>query len=98
MQYGSMLMNKEVAMAVLQVKGMNDGLYGALGRRAALDHRSISQEVVAIIEKHLSTPARMTASPDDEALQLAGSWNDSRSPEEIAGSIRTDRTTERFNG
>ena len=83
-------------MAVLQVRSMDDALYGALGRRAALENRSISQEVVSIIKKYLATPHRLSGTADAEALHLAGSWNDSRSEEEIAGTIRKARGTKRF--
>ncbi len=51
-------------MAVLQVRNMADDLYGALGRRAALDNRSISQEVVEIIEKYLATPRNLHAADE----------------------------------
>jgi len=83
-------------MAVLQVRSMDDELYTALGRRAALDNRSISQEVISIIEKHLSEPLREFSKTDDEALKLAGSWDDPRSAQEIASTIRSSRTTDRF--
>ncbi len=44
-------------MATLQVKGMDDALYEGLKRRAELKHRSVSQEVVHLIESHLNGPA-----------------------------------------
>ena len=43
-------------MATLQVRAMDDRLYEALGRRAAMDNRSISQEVVMIVKEYLSAP------------------------------------------
>jgi plasmid stability protein len=82
-------------MAVLQVRNMADDLYGALGRRAALDNRSISQEVIEIIQHYLATPRSMLAA-DEEALNLAGAWVDSRSADEIAGDVRQARSTRRF--
>lgn len=82
-------------MAVLQVRNMADDLYGALGRRAALDNRSISQEVIEIIKKYLATPRNFPAA-DEEALRMAGSWGDSRTAEEIAATIRKERSTRRF--
>lgn len=85
-------------MAILQVRSMNDELYKALGRRAAMDNRSISQEVVSIIEKFLATPQDQSLATDEEALRLAGSWEDSRAAGEIAGSIREARSTDRFKG
>jgi len=85
-------------MAVLQVRSMDDEMYQALGRRAAMDNRSISQEVILIIEQFLSSPVAQSPSTDEEALRLAGSWEDSRSAEEIANSIRKARSTDRFQG
>lgn len=82
-------------MAVLQVRNMADDLYGALGRRAALDNRSISQEVIEIIKRYLASPCNAPAA-DEEALRMAGSWNDSRSADEIVATIRKDRSTQRF--
>ncbi len=82
-------------MAVLQVRTMDDDLYEALGRRAAMDNRSISQEVIAIIKNFLSRP-ESAVSPDEEALKLSGAWNDDRSAGEIADSIRAARKSDRF--
>jgi plasmid stability protein len=88
----------EAIMAVLQVRSMDDEMYRALGRRAAMDNRSISQEVICIIERFLATPADQSPSTDEEALRLAGSWEDSHSAEEMAASIRKARSTDRFRG
>ena len=85
-------------MAILQVRSMDDNLYKALGRRADIENRSISQEVISIIKKYLSTPQTSSSSIDDEAMCLAGSWNDTRSADEIADDIRKDRSTKRFQG
>ena len=85
-------------MAILQVRNLDDEMYQALGRRAAMDNRSISQEVISIIENFLATPSDRLSSTDEEALQLAGSWKDSRSEEKISGSIRNARSTHRFQG
>ena len=51
-------------MANLQVRGIEDRLYEALRARAELDNRSISQEVVTIIEQFLARPAE-THQPRD---------------------------------
>jgi len=77
---------------------MEDDLYQALGRRAESENRSISHEVIEIITRYLATPCRQLASADEEALHLAGSWNDSRSEKEIAGAIRKARSTRRSPG
>ena len=85
-------------MAVLQVRNMDDGLYEALGRRAAMENRSISQQVVEIIQCYLSTPHNQTKSADEAVLELAGSWEDDRTADEIIADIYKSRTrsTRRF--
>jgi len=83
-------------MAILQVRSIDDSLYGALSRRAAMENRSISQEVISIIKKYLATPQTLEANPDESALRLAGSWSDSHSGDQIADSIRKVRSTNRF--
>lgn len=81
-------------MAVLQVRNIDDELYEALGRRAAMDNRSISQEVIAMIQQLMSEP-KPSSSRDEEALKLAGSWESDGSAEELAGSIRDARSNDR---
>ncbi len=85
-------------MAVLQVRNMSDELYGALGRRATMDNRSISQEVIEIIKRYLASPRGTSIAADEAVLQLAGSWLDDRSAKRIAADIRKDRVTKRFQG
>ena len=85
-------------MAILQVRSMDKDLYLALGRRAALENRSISQEVIEIIKRYLATPVVRRGAADEEALRLAGSWTDSRSEKAIASAIRKERSTRRFHG
>ena len=88
-------------MAVLQVRNMDDMLYETLGRRAAMENRSISQQVIEIIQRYLSSPDSFnTTCPDDAMLSLIGSWEDDRSADEIIADIRNSRTknTHRFKG
>ena len=80
-------------MATLQVKGMDDRLYKAIGVRAAADKRSISQEVVFIIEEYLSRSAGDQRATTSAALELAGSWEDERVPRQIASDLRKARRT-----
>lgn len=83
-------------MAVLQVRTMDNDLYEALGRRAAMDNRSISQEVVSMIKRFLAEPIGASVNPDEEVLKLAGSWEDDSSAEEQIATIRSARKTKRF--
>ena len=60
---------------------------------AAADHRSISQEVLHLIEEHLARQdsAPPTATSARALLALAGSWDDERSAEQISADIRAAR-------
>jgi len=77
-------------MATLQVRSIDDQLYEALGRMAARDHRSISQQVIAILKEHLSQPARK-ANATEDFLSLCSTWKDERTAEEIVREIRANR-------
>jgi len=78
-------------MANLQVRDMDDRLYESLKRRAELEHRSLSQEVVWIIEKHLQQTRSVTENNTLEFLNLTHSWIDSRSAEAIIQDLRSAR-------
>ncbi len=78
-------------MAILQVRGIDSGLYRSLKNRATREKRSISQEVIFILEKYLARPKSMDVNPTEEFLQLSGSWEDDHSAEEIVASIRDGR-------
>lgn len=78
-------------MATLQVRAMDDRLYEALGKRAAMDNRSISQEVVMIVKEYLSGPNVNHKRRTESFLELAGAWQDERSAEEIVREIKKSR-------
>jgi plasmid stability protein len=78
-------------MATLQVKGVDEDLYKALGARAKQDNRSISQEVVRVIQDFLARPGGSAEESTRAFLALCGSWDDVRSAREIAGDIRRSR-------
>lgn len=84
-------------MATLQVRSIDDRLYKALGRKAAMDNRSISQEVVSILKAYLSAPKMLHENATHAFLEMCGTWSDERGPEEIVEEIRhSRRTTNRF--
>jgi len=86
-------------MANLQVKGIDDDLYRALGARAKRENRSISQQVVTIIEEYLARGGETGRRPAAELLDLAGAWVDERDADEIAREIRkARRNRERTRG
>lgn len=78
-------------MANLQVKDIDERLYESLRRLATHEKRSISQQVVYILQKYLSQPNEFKANQTDEFLKLAGSWKDDREAEEIISDIRKSR-------
>ena len=80
-------------MAILQIKGIDDALYARLRQMAAADHRSISQEVLHLIEEYL-TRGDSEPVPETSAralLALAGSWDDERGADEIGAAVRAAR-------
>jgi len=84
-------------MAILEVKNIDDKLYASLKALAKSKNRSISQEVISIIEKYLSNPAVYKNSPTREFIALSGAWEDNRSANEIIASIKkTRKKSERF--
>ena len=86
-------------MANLQVRDIDDRLYESLRERATREKRSISQEVILILEKYLSRPTAYDVNPTDEFLSLSGAWNDDRTADEIIDDIRKKRrNSTRFSG
>ena len=78
-------------MANLQVRDIDEKLYSSLRILAANERRSISQEVIYILQKYLSAPKSFNINPTDEFLQLTGSWDDDRNAEEIIIDIKNNR-------
>ena len=86
-------------MANLQVRDIDDQIYEALRKRAKQQHRSLSQEVVHIIEEYLSRPNIDSPKQTELFLQLVGAWQGPESAEEILTSIRKGRIeSKRFKG
>ncbi len=78
-------------MSILQVRDIDSKLYEALRALADRQKRSISQQVVFILEKFLSQPQSFDKNPTEEFLKLAGSWDDDKSAEEIVKDLRQHR-------
>ena len=79
-------------VAILQVRDVDDRLYSSLKEVARRENRSLSQEVISILEKYLSNPQGFTTNPTEDFLNLSKAWSDSRSPEEIIRDIEESRT------
>ena len=59
-------------MAILQVRDIDDRLYTSLKELAQSENRSLSQEVISILEKYLSNPAVFKNNPTREFLVSLG--------------------------
>ena len=81
-------------MANLQVRSIDDQLYTALGRRAKMENRSISQEVISILKKHLSSPVSQNEKNTQNFLELCGTWESEKSSEKIVEEIKRSRQTD----
>lgn len=79
-------------MAILQVRDIDDRIYENLKRISQQNKRSISQEVIHIIETYLSNPQTIKKNSTEEFLKLAGSWEDNKSAKEIIAEIRNGRS------
>lgn len=80
-------------MANLQVKSIDDDLYESLGRRAAMENRSISQEVVSILKAYLSTPSSQNQKFSQQFLELCGTWGEEESAESLVKNVRDNRSS-----
>jgi len=82
------------SMANLQVKGMDDQLYASLKDLATSENRSISQQVLFVLKRYLGRKHQFQTikTPAQVLLELAGSWEDVRSSENIIKDLKKSRT------
>ena len=78
-------------MATLQVRDMDDRLYNFLKTSARLKNRSISQEVVTIIQNYLNSSKTASTNATLEFLSLTGAWKEEKSAVAIIKQIRKGR-------
>ncbi len=80
-------------MANLQIKGIDDDLYAQIKQMAVLENRSISQQVLYLVKTHLTKKKylRSAKTPAQILLEMSGSWEDSRHPDEIIDMIKRAR-------
>lgn len=87
-------------MAILQVRDIDDRLYTSLRQKAQKENRSISQEVISILEQYLANPDRIKENPTKEFLNLF--WDDDRTGDKIVQDLRKARRNKKsygdFNG
>ncbi|UCH23172.1 MAG: hypothetical protein JSU83_08195 [Deltaproteobacteria bacterium] len=80
-------------MANLQIKGIDDQLYAQLKELAASENRSVSQQVLFLVRSYLSKKHQLQRmkTPAQVLLELSGSWEDSRSTEQIVANLKKAR-------
>jgi len=80
-------------MANLQIKGMDDDIYAELGKVAAAENRSISQQVLFLIKGHLARheSIQRVPTPAETLLNLSGSWEGEESVADVMVGIRNMR-------
>jgi len=78
-------------MANLQVKDIDDKLYTALKTRAKNKHRSLSQEVIRLIEEYLNQPVGTRIDSTRQFLTLSWASDNDESTENLIAQIKKDR-------
>ena len=80
-------------MANLQIKGMDDDLYKHIKELAAMENRSVSQQILFLTKEYLAKKRNLQSarSPARILLELSGSWDDNRTSEEIIKEIKGAR-------
>ncbi|HBD93766.1 MAG: antitoxin [Spirochaetes bacterium GWF1_31_7] len=78
-------------MATLQVRDIDDRLYSFLKTSAKMQNRSISQEVITILENYLNSNQKQLKNTTLEFLALTGAWIDDNDAEVIIKDIRQGR-------
>jgi plasmid stability protein len=80
-------------MANLQIKGINDELYGELKEMAAEENRSVSQQTLYLLRDYLAKRRRdyRIKTAADVLLELSGSWKDERETKVIIAEIKKGR-------
>ena len=87
------LINGRHAMANLQIKGIDDRIHEELKALAAMENRSLSQQVLFLIRRFISRRQAFESckSGAEALLELSGSWQDSRQADDIVSDIRKGR-------
>jgi hypothetical protein len=80
-------------MANLQIKGIDENLYAKIKKLAAVENRSVSQQILYLAKEYLVKRKTLQNSkpPAQVLLELSGSWADDRHPEEIVREIKKAR-------
>jgi hypothetical protein len=80
-------------MANLQIKGIDENLYAQIKKLASAENRSVSQQILYLAKEYLTKRKTSSAARTSTQvlLDLSGSWDDARAPEEIIREIKHAR-------
>jgi len=80
-------------VANLQIKGIDEHLYAQIKKLASAENRSVSQQILYLAKEYLAKKktARTSRTSAQVLLELSGSWEDDRTPEEIIREIKQAR-------
>ena len=80
-------------MANLQIKKIDDDLYAQLKALAASENRSVSQQVLFLLKGYLAKKQQFQniKTPAQILLELSGSWEDTKTPEQIVRMLKNAR-------
>jgi plasmid stability protein len=80
-------------MPTVKLTNLDEQTYAALVLRAAQHARTVSEEVVSLLRDFLgeARPVKTPQEATEAILKLAGSWEDTRTAEEIIADIRASR-------
>jgi plasmid stability protein len=85
------LINGGTIMATLQVREIDDRLYEFIKTSAKLQNRSISQEVITILQNYCTSSQKQHKNATEEFLALTGAWHDDQDAQAIVDKIRCNR-------
>lgn len=81
-------------MATVELTNLDEQMYAALIARAAQENRSVVQEAEILLRESLAKPTRNPRKATEAVLEVAGSWQDNRTAEEIIADIRDSRCSQ----
>jgi hypothetical protein len=80
-------------MAILQIKGVDDDFYKQIKEMAAAENRSVSQQILYLTRRYLASAKQphSTRTAAEVLLELAGSWNNGTTADEIIEDLKSRR-------
>ncbi|MEN6449297.1 MAG: hypothetical protein ABFC96_02305 [Thermoguttaceae bacterium] len=78
-------------MATVELTNVDEWMYAALLARAQQENRSVGEEAELLLRESLASQIKSPRKATEAVLEVAGSWQDSRTTEEIVEDIRDSR-------